>query len=167
MLLTQDRPHDTGHWSSQLPRLLEPQGVVSYVVRTGLDAVAVAERYEVHAAVVDMATPRGESGSPQGSAATSNSRAAGMWLLELLRRLPNCPPVVIVYDAHVNERDIGRLLHEALRLGAFAVLNKPIGLDQLLMTFQRLVDRQYRGAWPAMAPRPAQTPHGHPPQTHP
>ncbi len=146
MLLTQDRPQDAGHWSSQLPRLLEPQGVVSYVVRSGVDAVAVAERFEVHAAVIDMATPRNEA---DGGAAI-NSRAAGLWLLELLRRLPNCPPVVIVYDAHVNQRDIGRLLHEALRLGAFSVLNKPIGLDQLLATFQRLVDRQYRGAWPTM-----------------
>jgi CheY-like chemotaxis protein len=147
-LLTQDRPHSEQHWTSQLPRLLEPQGVASYLVGTGREAVDLAERMEFHAAVIDMSTPigpeqRGVPG-PHGHVGPGD----GFWVLEVLRRLPSNPPVVILRKPAFSQRQAERTLNVALRLGAFTVLKKPVDVEQVLAVFQRLVDKRYRGAWP-------------------
>ena len=170
VLVTEDRPHDPGYWTHQLPRLLEPQGVAAYVVHTGHEAIGLAEQLVIHAAVIDMATPFGEnepagegaegwSGAAERSLAAELGRMAaaadepaGLWLLELFRRLPNRPPVVVVHNTSYSQRQVDRLLRDALRLGAFSVLNKPVELEQLLRVFQRVVEKQYRGAWPAPPP---------------
>ena len=41
-----------------------------------------------------------------------------------------------------------RALNEALRLGAFSVMEKPVDVEQLLGVFRRLMDKRYRGNWP-------------------
>ena len=157
VLLTQDRPRGQTHWTTQLPLLLRPQGVAAYVVRTGREAMDLAETMEIHAAVIDLGTPFEQSqsaqDSPLGSAITGSARASGaggqLWLVDLFRRLPNQPPVVVVHNPAYSQRQVERLLREALRLGAFSVLRKPVELEEILRVFRRLVDRQYRGSWPA------------------
>ena len=155
VLLTQDRLYDSGgsgHWTQQFPRLLGPQGVVSYTAHSGREAMAITERVEIHAAVLDLATPL-EDADGSGESIPGPTEA-GLWLIELFRRLPGRPPIIIVHNAAYSQRMLGRLMHEALRLGAFSVLNKPVELERLLAVFQRLVDRQYRGAWPGQPPPP-------------
>ena len=146
VLLTEDRPHADVHWTRQLPRLLEPQGVVSYVAQTAREAIDMAERTEVHAAVIDLATPLGDAECVQSFPVPG--MAGGLWLLELLRRLPNRPPVVIVRGPAFSPRHADRLLTDALRLGVFSVVDKPVELEQLLTVFRRLMDKRYRGTWP-------------------
>ena len=51
-------------------------------------------------------------------------------------------------DGRDLQRQVERLLGEALRLGAFSVLNKPVDMNQMLTVFRRLIDRQYHGSWP-------------------
>jgi len=154
LLLTEDRPHDVGeqHWTSQLPQLLVSQGVNSLVVDSGEKAIALAERMEIHAAVIDLATPRGHDNAlpprPGASSAFAGAGPGGLWLLELFRRLPNRPPVVLLRKPAYSYVQAQRLLREALRLGAFSVMNKPVEIEQLLAVFQRLVDRRYSGTWP-------------------
>ena len=143
VLIAEDRAYAGEHWTSQLPRLLEPQGVVSYVVRSGRQAMDVATRMEVHAAVIDMATPLDEAQQTPRA-----GEPAEMWLLDLFRRLPNRPPVVIVHATDYSQRKFDRVLHQALKLGAFSVLNKPVELETILSVFQRLLERQYGGTWP-------------------
>ena len=152
ILLTEDRPH-TGeqHWTDQLPRLLQPQGVEAFVASNGRDAIRLAERFAIHAAVIDLGTPLGAalgamSSTPQPGAARAGP--AGLWLLELFRRMPNRPPVVLLRKPAYSRGQAERILRDALRLGAFSVLNKPVEIEQLLAVFQRLVDRRYSGAWP-------------------
>lgn len=163
MLLTEDRWHSPDHWSRQLPRLMEPMGVASYKVSCGEEAVELAKQVPIHAAVIDLATPRMarsfETGSSesdkdgQEEIESSNTAASqvpgGLWLLELFRRMPTHPPVVIVRSRTITARDVNRLLHDALRLGAFTVMENP-GLEQLLVVFRRMLDRLYRGQWPEL-----------------
>jgi CheY-like chemotaxis protein len=140
MLLTEERLHlGEEHWAVQLPRLLRPQGVVSYVAHTGREAMDLAGRMEFHAVVVDIATPVDQA---------SSGRRQGLWLMDLFHRMPNRPPMVVISSPAYGQRDLQRLLSESLRLGAFSVLNKPISLEQLLAVFRRLLERQYRGQWP-------------------
>ena len=148
VLLTQGGRETSGHWTVEFPRLLHSQGVASYVAHTGREAFDLAERLEFHAAVIDLNTPV-EDGVP---AVGTQLGDAGWWLAELFSRLPNSPPFVIVHNAAYSQRQVARLLHEALRLGAFSVLNTPVRLEELLTVFQRLVDRQYRGTWPTRRP---------------
>jgi len=144
LLLTQDRPHtgEQHHWTHQLPRLLEPHGVEAFLASTGRDAIDLAERQPIHAAVVDLGTPVGDEQQPR------QQSAEGLWLLELIRRLPNRPPVVLLRKPATSRTQADRLLREALRLGVFTVMNKPVQLEQLLTVFQRLMDKRYQGAWP-------------------
>ncbi|HEX7008623.1 MAG TPA: hypothetical protein VF184_01490 [Phycisphaeraceae bacterium] len=153
VLLTEDREHAVEHWTQQLPRLLEPMGVQAFLTRTGREALDLASRLEIHAAVVDLLTPAGDPHQPAGRA----SYPGGLWLLELLRRLPTYPPVVVVSDGGLSQRQVQRCLNEALRLGAFAVVNRPVEIESLLEVIRRLVDRRYAGGWPTLA-RPSQSP---------
>ena len=145
VLLTEDRPHSEGHWISQLPRLLEPQGVAAYVADTGREAIDLAQRMEIHAAVIDMGTP---IESTDGVTFGVRRLGGGMWLLELLRRLPYRPSVVMLRKPAFSQRQAQRILNEALKLGAFSVMNKPVDVEQLLAVLSRLIDRRYRGTWP-------------------
>jgi len=154
VLITEDRPHAPEHWTAQLPRLLEPQGVAAYVARSGREAIDVAHRIRVHAAVIDWGTPiggpstttRSVPGGLSGNGPGNNTN--GTWLVELFMRLPHRPPVVVVGGPKISQRQFNRLMREALRLGVFSVVNKPVDLEQMLTVFRRLIDRRYRGAWP-------------------
>lgn len=164
VLITEDRPQAPEHWTAQLPRLLEPQGVTAYTARSGREAISVAEQVRIHAAVIDLGTPLygGDTSSPSRdnsparpapgeqtwTGAVSSNTAAGLWLLELLRRLPYRPPVVVVRGPALTQRQFDRVMREALRLGAFSVVNKPVDLEQILTVFRQLIDRRYRGSWP-------------------
>lgn len=141
VLLTEDREHAIEHWTHQLPRLLEPQGVQAHVARTGKEALALAKQLTIHAAVVDLLTPADERTGSSGA-------PGGLWLLEVLRRHPNRPPVVLVSNPSFSQRLTQRYLNEALRLGAFSVLNRPVQLEALLESIRRVIDRRYKGAWP-------------------
>ena len=133
-----------GTWVSQLQSLLEPQGVDAEVVHSGREVVDLAGTGDYHAAVIDLGLPVG-LGEGCGGSRESDS---GLWVLELLQRLPERPPVVVLRGPAQSRRQAERLLGEALRLGAFTVMEKPVKLDQVLNVFRRLVDRQYRGIWP-------------------
>lgn len=141
VLLTEDRQHTIEHWTQQLPRLLQPHGVQAFVARSGREALELAEQREIHAAFIDLLTPASDPRSTTGP--------GGLWLMQLLRRLPRRPPIVLVTnDVYFDQRQIQRLINEALRLGAFSVINRPVELNALLQVIRRLIDRQYAGTWP-------------------
>lgn len=153
VLLTEDdRPRGEESWVRQFPRLLQPQGVEAYVARSGEEALAFAQRVEIHAAVIDLGTPRTAADAVDAAAFPG---AGGLWILELFRRLPQRPPTVVVTSRRHSARDVDRFLREALRLGAFSVVSQPVDLERLLAVFRTLVDRQYRGAWPTAGIAPA------------
>lgn len=149
VLLTEDRQHAEEHWVRQLSRLLEPQGVQAFVARSGKEAMEITMSVRIHAAVVDVATPP-ESDPGTGTAASAAVRSpGGLFILEMFRRLPDKPPVVVVNNRLITQRQAQRLLADALRLGAFSVVNRPNDLDELLAVFRRLIDRRYQGHWPS------------------
>ncbi len=146
VLLTEDRVETSGHWTEQLSQLLEPQGVRSYVVRSGDEAVSVVQREVIHAALVDLGTPRSTPGSTRSSASHDPE---GLWLLEMFRRSERRVPIVVINSRSVGQRHAQRLLNQALRLGAFSVVSRPIQIESLLQVIRRLLEREYQGNWPA------------------
>jgi hypothetical protein len=100
----------------------------------------------IHIAVVDLSIPlrRGEGAAVPG----------GDRILQLLRRLDEPPPTVVVRPPQPAARESARGLGEALRGGAFAVLDRPVHLETMLEVMRRVLRRHYAGHWPD-APRPS------------
>ena len=124
----------------QLPRLLSPMGIHSIRVTTGEGAAKVIGDYPIHIAVVDLTIPL----VPDPPA-----RPGGARILQLLRRLEEPPPTVVIRPRQPIARDSARGLSAALREGAFAVLDRPIELETMLEVMRRILRRHYADEWPA------------------
>ena len=136
---------EPGPWVDRLPRLLEPMGIASLRAQSGREASEVLQTSLVHVAVVDL-------GLPMDRAAGPSDHDGGTRLLELLARLKEPPPVVVIKQARTR-RDESRELAAALRLGAFAAIDRPRGdndLDVVLDVLRRVLARYYHGRWPGM-----------------
>jgi len=136
-------------WIERLPRLLEPMGVQSHVAMNGRQAGQLIAAHRIHVAVVDLGLPLDETGSDSNAESDEFSQG-GPRLLELLARLSEPPPVVAVKRSRTH-RDDTREIAAALRLGAFAVVDRPhdqTGLNLMLEVLRRCLARHYKGCWP-------------------
>lgn len=145
VLLTEDRARPDEHWTRQLPSLLGPLGVQASIANDAKQALAILESTAIHAAVIDLNTP-----APQ----SSDSASGGLYLMQIIQRLPHKPPIVVVNSHSYSQKQSGRMLNQALDLGAFSVVNWPVQIDTLLSTFQRLIERAYNNHWPDEKGRP-------------
>jgi len=123
-----------------LPRLLTPLGIQSIKVDSGEEAAAVIEQRTIHIAVVDLEMPLRPD---QPATARGGAR-----ILQLLRRLDQPPPTVVVRPPQPKVRENVRSLVEALREGAFAVLDRPLELESMLEVMRRILARHYEDLWP-------------------
>ncbi len=131
-------------WANQLPTLLRPLGVEVLTAGSGHEATSVIRDTPVHIAVVDLALPMGASDNP------NESREAGLRILELLARLEEPPPTVVI-RRRCTPREGSRGLASALAAGAFAVVDRPVQLETVLDIMRRVVRRHYSGRWPTGA----------------
>jgi CheY-like chemotaxis protein len=152
------------HWRQanavdQLPNLLEPMGINTLRANSGEEAADVIRHVRVHIAVVDLSVPLQRCGAagPSTSAAGQSAPAVfspagsegGPRILQLLRRLDQPPPTVVVRPPQPVARESIRSLTEALREGAFAVLDQPVQLESMLEVMRRILRRYYADLWPA------------------
>jgi CheY-like chemotaxis protein len=139
----------------QLPQLLTPMGIFTLRAESGEEAADVIRTYSVHIAVVDLSIPlhrtRREPEKPgsAGAGTTPEAAEAGPRVLQLLRRLEQPPPTVVVRSPQPALRESARGLTEALREGAFAVLDQPVNLESMLEVLRRILRRHYADVWPA------------------
>lgn len=146
LLLSYAGWHDDS-WADRLPRLLEPMGISSLRAETGREASQVISRHPIHMAVVDLGLPL-DAGSDPAAAEEGGPR-----LLEVLRRLDQPPPTVVVKRGRSHREDC-REINAALRSGAFAVMDRPHSasdLERLLEVLRRCLSRHYQGRWPGGA----------------
>ncbi len=125
----------------QLPPLLRPMGVHCLEARTGSEAEQVLRSQRIHVAVVDVSVPMSDG--------VLGSDAAGSRILQILRRLEQPPPTVVVRPPQPSQREATRGLHAMLAEGAFAVLDRPFPVESLLETLRRILQRHYAGTWPS------------------
>ena len=114
-------------------------GNYSIRVTTGEGAARVISDHPIHIAVVDLTIPL----VPDGPARPGGSR-----ILQLLRRLDQPPPTVVVRPRQPVARDSARGLAAALREGAFAVIDRPLHLETMLEVMRRILRRHYADGWP-------------------
>lgn len=144
-LLLSDASWQHESWADRLPTLLEPMGVRAHLAASGREAKELLSSTTIHVAVVDLGLPLDDTSPSDGPAPS-----AGWRLLEVLSRLAHRPPTVAVKQARTR-RDEARELNAALRLGAFAVVDRPRStreMETLLEVLRRCITRHYRGRWP-------------------
>ncbi|TVQ33523.1 MAG: response regulator [Phycisphaeraceae bacterium] len=133
-------------WAERLPCLLQPMGVRAWRVDSGRDAARLLQSGSpFHIAVVDLRLPLDRS--PAGEGTKERMEEGGSRLLELLARLPDPPPTIVV-KASRTQRDDARELAEALRRGVFTVVDRPVDLELMLELFRRILRRHYEDRWP-------------------
>lgn len=147
-LLLSDAGWRDESWADRLPALLRPMGVEALRARTGREATETIRSHRIHIAVVDLGLPidTGDAASASGSGISEG----GVRLLELLRRLENPPPTVVLRRAR-TQRDAAREIASALRMGAFSVLDPPTdtaGIERMLQVLRRVLERHYQNRWP-------------------
>ncbi|MDZ4830210.1 MAG: hypothetical protein SGJ09_08450 [Phycisphaerae bacterium] len=130
-----------GDFADQLPALLGPLGIDCHRCRSGVEATEFLYHAPVHIAIVDLSIPM----EPD----SAHPAPAGPRVLQLLRRLEQPPPTVVVRPPQPCFRDSARGLSDALREGAFAVIDGPVRLESMLEVLRRVVRRHYRDHWPA------------------
>ncbi len=145
-LLLADSGWRTPSFADQLPPLLAPMGVQCLLARTAREATLIAERAlaareRIHIAVIDVETPVDDSKS-------GRAQLGGPLVLELLRRMTAPPATVVVRPRNPVMREAARTLNDALRQGAFAVLDQPCPLESMLEVLRRVLARQHGGHWP-------------------
>ncbi|MFO0783043.1 MAG: hypothetical protein U0636_05115 [Phycisphaerales bacterium] len=122
-------------WVQAVPRVLEPHGVAVLQARSGMEATQLIRTHAVHIAVVDLSLPLDSS--------TLGAEPAGTRVIQLLRRLEQPPPMVVVRPPQPTRRDSTRTLMEALMDGAFAVVDRPCHPETMLRVLHRIVERHY------------------------
>lgn len=127
------------NFAEQLPRLLQPQGIDCLRVGSASEATDLLEAQPVHIAVVDLRIPLDQG----------RTEPAGQRVLQLLRRLDQPPPTVVVRARQATRRASVRGLSTALREGAFTVMDGPVKLEPMLETLHRIVRRHYADHWTA------------------
>jgi len=120
-------------------------GIQSIKATSGEEAAEVIQRFTVHIAVVDLAIPLERA---RESTSQPPSTEAGPRILQLLRRMDAPPPTVVVRPSQPESRQSARGLTQALREGAFAVLDQPVNLESLLEVLRRILRRHYADGWP-------------------
>jgi len=126
--------------AEHLPTLLEPLGIRCIRASTAREATDLVRTLQVHIAVVDLTIPM-DGTDPRLD-------EAGSRVLELLRRLEQPPPTVVVRPPQPSVRESGRGLADALRQGAFAVLDGPVRIETMLEVLRRVVRRHFSDHWP-------------------
>jgi CheY-like chemotaxis protein len=127
----------------QLPHLLGPLGIRSLSASSGEEAADLIRSFQVHIAVVDLSIPLQRDDN-----APAARQEAGPRVLQLLRRLDQPPPTGVVRPAQPASREAARSLTQALREGAFAVLDRPVRLESMLEVLRRILHRHYADCWP-------------------
>ena len=138
-------------FADQLPRLLTPMGVATFRVNSGREAEELIREIVVHIAVVDLRLPlrpQAHQAAVARPTGAGGDRDGGIRILQLLRRLEAPPPTVVVRSPADRTLANQRTLRDALREGAFAVIDSPVQLEVLLETLRRILRRHYADAWP-------------------
>lgn len=129
-------------WVHQVPALLKPQGVRSYLAGSADEAIQLIHDTPIHVAVVDLLLDS-DAEAPTGAL------PGGLKLLRVIQRIEQRPPaVVVVRGRRFDQRIDNFVLTEAMKLNAFSVLDTPVQLEQMLAVLQRALERFYGGQWP-------------------
>jgi CheY-like chemotaxis protein len=137
------REHD---FADQIPLILDRFGIRCYRAESGDEASEVIRSARVHIAVIDLSIPMHPT---RTQFPATRAVPAGPRVLQLLRRLDQPPPTIVVRPRQVDPAESTRMLADALRDGAFTVLDDPVPIEAMLQALERVVRRHYRDHWPA------------------
>lgn len=135
-----DWQHD--QWADRLEPLLTPMGIQAHRAPDARAASRLLDSTPIHLAIVDLSVPL-EGSTPLAE--------AGWKILELLASAQADQAPTLVIRRRRSAREQIQEMNAALRLGAFAVLDRPkepSDFELLLEVLRRALTRHYQGRWP-------------------
>ena len=123
-------------WPRAVTEIFQPRGINALLAESTADAVRLVSNSRIHLAILNY-----QCDSPaREPASTREARRgiSGLSMLRLVRKHDSLLPCILLAHS-VNDR----LLAEALSLGAFSVLAKPVDLDLLVHQINRLFQKWY------------------------
>jgi DNA-binding NtrC family response regulator len=109
-------------WPIAVRRLFEPRGVNMLMAHNANEFVDIMRQRRIHATIVDG----------------GSERAMGLSTIRLIRMEYPTQPCILLAD-EMNEW----LLEQALNLGVFSVVKKPVEIDQLRQLLDKLFVKRY------------------------
>ncbi len=141
-------------FSTVLPPILAPRGIDCFTARSADEVSSFIRSAVVHIAVIDLGIPMHPPQPRSSSLAEGVSRtvAGGARVLQLLRRLEQPPPLILVRPPQADPTESARTLRAALHDGVFTVVDDPTGpngMEHLLRALKSCVDRHFAHHWDA------------------
>ncbi|TVQ65207.1 MAG: response regulator [Phycisphaerales bacterium] len=122
-------------------------GVRAWRASSAREASDLIGAMRVHVAVVDLRLPLDRRADEPTPGACGVEDEAGPRILELLSRLETPPPTLVIKRGRSSREDT-REMTQALSMGAFAAIDRPVDLERMLDAMRRLLARHYAGRWP-------------------
>lgn len=105
--------------------IFEPAGYRTFMAESGEEAIDIAQRQEIHLALMDMNLPR----------------LTGLETMQILRQMKGLLPTILI---SADQDD--QLLRKALSAQAYCVLAKPVSRNVVIYVVSRALEKFY---WPA------------------
>lgn len=110
-----------------LREIFEPVGFRLHLAESGEEAIDIAQRQEIHLALMDMNLPR----------------LTGLETMVILRQIKGMLPMILITGAQDDQ-----LLRRALQADAFCVLSKPVSRNVVLYVVSRAFEKFYEASEP-------------------
>ncbi|MBX6312314.1 MAG: response regulator [Isosphaeraceae bacterium] len=126
--MTTDRPYsllitdDDPAARETLRDIFEPEGYRTLLAESGEEAIDIAQRQDVHLALMDMHLPR----------------LTGLETVEILRQIKGLVPTILLSA----DRD-DSLLRQALSAHIFCVVSKPVSRNVVIYVVSRALEKFY------------------------
>ncbi len=121
-------------WPQAVEHVLRPRGITALVASSADETLRLITTNPIHLAIIDL-------DKAAEDAPTFSRQRAGMSGLQVLRTIRSqkrlVPCILVVREA------TGRILNDALALGAFTVFTKPVDLRLLAESIDRLFAKRY------------------------
>ena len=123
-------------WPRAVREIFQPRGINALLAESTTEAVRLVSNNRIHLAILSY-----QCDSPAREPTSTHKPyhgALGLSMLRLVRKQDSLLPCILLAHS-VNDR----LLAEALSLGAFSVLAKPVDMDLLGRQINRLFQKWY------------------------
>ena len=139
-------------WPQAVTEIFRPRGINALVAQSPADTVRLVTNNKIHLAILDL-QPQPTT-APCSGQPVPPDHTAGLQMLRSIRNHDRLLPCILLAG-----RVDPRLLAQALNLGAFSVMAKPVDLNLLTEQIDRLFVKYYNSnVFSTDRPRPPQRP---------
>ena len=123
-------------WPQAVNQIFRPRGINALIAQSPSDAVQIATANHLHLAILDMRND--QPSSPPDEPTAKELQLSGIKTLQAIRNQDPRLPCILITAAVTD-----RILADALALGVFSVVPKPVNIDLLAHQIDRLFIKRF------------------------